>query len=86
MIAGETDSDCYAGHKENGHDGDHRRDTDDSDGVGDNGEVMALVAEVKERRMMQILMGMMVRAMVVKAVKIKMAMNDGDCGVGDVDC
>ena len=49
MIAGATDSDCYAGHKENGHDGDDRRDTDDSDGVGDNGEVMALVAEVKAK-------------------------------------
>ena len=50
--------------------------------------VMALVADVKERTMMQILMEMMVRPMMVKAVKTKMTMNDGDCddgGGGDVD-
>ena len=69
MIAGETDYDCYGGDKENGDDndgksddGDDSRDRDDGNGVGDVLErammdmVMALVVEVKERMMMQILM------------------------------
>lgn len=100
MIAGETDSDCYGDDKENGDDkngksddGDDSRDRDDGNGVGDDGDVlesaimemvMALVADVKERTMMQILMEMMVRPMMVKAVRTKMAMNDGDCYAGDV--
>ena len=104
IIAGETDSDCYGGDKEYGDDndgksddGDDSRDRDDGNGVGDDGDVleraimemvMTLVADVKERTMMQILMEMMVRPMMVKAVKTKMAMNDGDCddsGGDDVD-